>query len=94
MTASRPMAKSGLTLALAVLCSAALCWAADRSPPVRDAGNGLSICVLPDRVYPEVVYKLRLDGAAEAADVYWSWTASTGEILSDGEREVFWKSPG
>ncbi|MBI4586542.1 MAG: SUMF1/EgtB/PvdO family nonheme iron enzyme [Planctomycetes bacterium] len=58
------------------------------------AGDALAIKVLPKRVYPSIIYTLRLEAKdLELSKRYWSWTASGGEMLSDGEREVYWKSP-
>lgn len=53
----------------------------------------VQIRIQPNRVFPRIVYKLRVDVDRETPGVYWSWSATAGELLSDGEREVFWSSP-
>ncbi len=57
------------------------------------ASSPVTIRVLPARVYPAVTYKVALETEGERAGVYWSWSATGGELLSDGDRAVFWRSP-
>ncbi len=58
------------------------------------AADAPAIKVLPKHLYPSINYTLRLEAKdLDPSKHYWSWTASAGEMLSDGEREVFWKSP-
>ena len=53
----------------------------------------VQIRIQPNPVFPRIVYRLRVDVDRETPGVYWSWSATAGELLSDGEREVFWNSP-
>lgn len=77
----------GVVTLSAILPWPALCLA---------GGSDLGVRVLPERVYPSIVYRLRLEGAERSGGEppYWSWSSSAGEILSDGATEVYWKSPG
>lgn len=53
----------------------------------------VKIRVMPRNVFPSIVYKLRLETSREAANKYWNWSVSAGELLSNGEVDAFWKSP-
>jgi iron(II)-dependent oxidoreductase len=77
------------------------CFGAD---PALGSPAGLEIRVLPDRVYAERIYLLRLDGQPledsggkekqrQEPAAYYRWRAGGGELLSEGAREVYWKAP-
>jgi formylglycine-generating enzyme required for sulfatase activity len=57
------------------------------------AADAPRLRVLPERVHPRIVYAIRVEHPLPTPGVWWSWSASAGELLSDGEREVHWKAP-
>ena len=51
------------------------------------------IRVLPAKVYPAQVYRLRIEGRAAPDSSGWKWQASAGELLGDASSRVLWESP-
>ncbi len=58
------------------------------------SSQSYSIQIAPDKIYPDNVYRLRLKGGSDDSKFnFLNWTSDRGEILSNGKKEAFWKSP-